>query len=302
MPAFIEFLQCCAASRSPRWYPQISFRRGEPPTGEVAGGFETVSIAHDANGHPPDWDKVRRWIEERQGHGNFYWPNPARTVAEANRAPAVGQEATTKADKASILLPKDPDVKVPESVRRLSSEEPTGLADEAFIAAVAAKASNVVPQDAGPVSNVVGKSAPVERQKEGKANAAKGEKFKPSGKCEPTLLLEKRKPLKGGTYSHDEALKLLNSHYLIGKTEQEIAIFRIKDDGSLAFTPPEQFKLDVANIFVRLSSGSDKPVEKFWRESSRRHERKIVFKPGGTTQADEFNLWSGFGDVPRRTR
>lgn len=111
VPAFIEFLQCCAASRSPRWYPQISFRRGEPPTGEIAGAFETVSIAHDANGHPPDWDKVRRWIEERQGHGNFYWPNPA-----------VGQEATTKADKTSILLPVDPDVKVPESVRRLANQ------------------------------------------------------------------------------------------------------------------------------------------------------------------------------------
>ncbi len=132
-----------------------------------------------------------------------------------------------------------------------------------------------------PASNVVGKSAPVEQQ--------------------PTLpLVEKRKPLKGGTYSPDETLKLLNSHYLIGKTEQEIAIFRIKDDGSLAFTPPEQFRLDTANIFVRLSSGSDKPAEKFWRESSRRLERKIVFKPGGTTEPDEFNLWRGFGVKPRR--
>ena len=49
----------------------------------------------------------------------------------------------------------------------------------------------------------------------------------------------------------DEALELLNSHYLIGKSDQEVAIFRIRDDGVLAFTPPEQFKLDVANIFVR---------------------------------------------------
>jgi len=55
---------------------------------------------------------------------------------------------------------------------------------------------------------------------------------------------------------------------LIGKSEQEVAIFRIKDDGSLAFAQQEQFKLDVANIFVQPSGGSAKPipVEKFWRE------------------------------------
>ena len=110
---------------------------------------------------------------------------------------------------------------------------------------------------------------------------------------------EKRKPLKGGTYSRDEALELINSHYLIGKSDQEIGIFRIKNDGTLAFTPAEQFKLDVANIFVRPSKkGPAKPVEKFWKEDSRRHQRKIVFKPGGTVGPDEFNLWRGFGVEP----
>ena len=69
---------------------------------------------------------------------------------------------------------------------------------------------------------------------------------------------QQRKPLHGGDYSQDEVLELLNSHYMIGKSEQEVAIFRIKDDGSLAFTPPEQFKLDVANIFVK-PSGRGKP-------------------------------------------
>jgi hypothetical protein len=114
----------------------------------------------------------------------------------------------------------------------------------------------------------------------------------------------KRKPLKGGTYSRDEALVLMNSHYLIGKSDQEVSIFRIKDDGLLAFTPAEQFKLDVANIFVRLSAGSAKPipVEKFWKESPRRHQRKIVFKPGSTTEPDEFNLWRGFGVEPQEGR
>jgi hypothetical protein len=116
----------------------------------------------------------------------------------------------------------------------------------------------------------------------------------------PLLPPEKRKPLKGGKYSRDEALELLNSHYLIGKSDQEVGIFRIKTDGLLAFTPQEQFKLDVANIFVSSSTGSGKPVEKFWKESPRRHQRKIVFKPGSKTEPDEFNLWRGFGVEPRK--
>ena len=206
-----------------------------------------------------------------------------KRTAEALLAghPCNQQRITKENDKdqaSAASLPSSPPTKANGAapVNSFPADEPTGLA-EAF---APPKASKVVPQVAVPASNVVGKSAPVEQQ--------------------PTLPLEKRKPLKGGTYSPDEALKLLNSHYLIGKTEQEIAIFRIKDDGSLAFTPPEQFRLDTANIFVRLSSGSDKPAEKFWRESSRRLERKIVFKPGGTTEPDEFNLWRGFGVKPRR--
>jgi hypothetical protein len=118
----------------------------------------------------------------------------------------------------------------------------------------------------------------------------------------PPLPSAKRKRLHGGIFSPAEALKLLNSHYLIGKSEHEVAIFRINHDGSLAFAPPEQFKLDVANIFVQPSGGSGKPIpaEKFWKEHPWRHQRTIVFKPGGTTEPTEFNLWRGFGVEPRR--
>jgi hypothetical protein len=112
--------------------------------------------------------------------------------------------------------------------------------------------------------------------------------------------LKKRDQLRGGIYQPLEALKLLNSHYLIGKSEQESGIFRIRDDGSLAFTPPEQFKLEVGNIFVQPSDGSNRPIraEKFWKEHQWRHERTIVFKPGGTADPKEFNLWRGFGVEP----
>ena len=118
----------------------------------------------------------------------------------------------------------------------------------------------------------------------------------------PPLGSEKRDELRGGILSPGAALKLLNSHYLIGKSEHESGIFRIRDDGSLAFTAPEQFKLEVGNIFVQPADGSNKPIraEKFWKEHQWRHERTIVFKPKGTTDPRELNLWRGFGVEPRK--
>lgn len=115
-------------------------------------------------------------------------------------------------------------------------------------------------------------------------------------------FLGDRERLRGGVFSPNEALRLLNSHYLIGKSEQESGIFRIKGDGSLAFTTQEQFRLEVSNIFVQPSDGSNKPIkgEKFWREHQWRHERTFVFKPRGTVDPSEFNLWRGFGVVSRK--
>ncbi len=118
----------------------------------------------------------------------------------------------------------------------------------------------------------------------------------------PPLPSEKRDRLHGGVFGAGEALNLLNSHYLIGKSEQESGIFRIRNDGSLAFTAPEQFKLEVGNIFVQPSDGSNKPIraEKFWKEHQWRHEKIIVFKPKGTADPYELNLWRGFGVEPRK--
>ena len=118
----------------------------------------------------------------------------------------------------------------------------------------------------------------------------------------PLLPPHTRKPLVGGNYTATEALELLNSHYFVGKSDQQTGIFRIKEDGYPVFVPPDQFKLDVANIFVRPGNGSCKPIsgEKFWRESPHRHQRTIVFKPGGEVEGDEFNLWRGFTVEPRR--
>jgi hypothetical protein len=108
-------------------------------------------------------------------------------------------------------------------------------------------------------------------------------------------------PLTGGVHEPSEAIERMNSCYFIGKSKEETAVFRINRDGSATVIPSEEFKLEVQNIFVK-GPGNTKPVpiEKFWKESSARNERRLVFKPGGTTEPHEYNLWRGFGIEPRK--
>jgi hypothetical protein len=118
-----------------------------------------------------------------------------------------------------------------------------------------------------------------------------------------TLPRLRRSPLSGGTYSEGDALRVLNSHFLIGKNNQQTGIFRINDDETLTFLPPEQFKLEVQNIFVARNIGGAikrMPAEKFWKESPDRHQRQLVFKPSGTVYPFEFNLWRGYGVEPQK--
>jgi hypothetical protein len=121
-----------------------------------------------------------------------------------------------------------------------------------------------------------------------------------------SLLLPRvwRSPLTGGQYSPEDALKVLNEHFFIGKSPQETAIFRINLDGTVAFLPPEQFKLEVQNVFVgvRTPTGATKwvPADKFWKEHPKRNQKRLVFKPGGTTDISEYNLWRGYGVEPHK--
>ena len=57
-----------------------------------------------------------------------------------------------------------------------------------------------------------------------------------------------------------DALAVLNSHFVIGKSNQETAIFRINDDGTITFLPPEQFKLEVQNILVNVGTNQSTQV------------------------------------------
>jgi hypothetical protein len=109
-----------------------------------------------------------------------------------------------------------------------------------------------------------------------------------------------RPPLVGGIYDPQDALRVLNSYFFVGKTEEEVAVFRVNADDTASFLKPEQFKLEIQNIFVRTSSGKLVSGEKFWKEHPKRKEKSIVFKPDGPTEPYEYNLWRGFGIVPEQ--
>ncbi len=130
-------------------------------------------------------------------------------------------------------------------------------------------------------------------------NARAAAEKTPTTDCTPLFSPEARPPLRGGTYEKNDALRLLNSHYFVGQTQYETAVYRRNEDGTAMYVAPEQFKLEVQNIFVR-GAQKNVAVEKFWKESKDRHQKLIVFKPGGEAEPEEFNLWHGLGVEPRK--
>jgi len=130
-------------------------------------------------------------------------------------------------------------------------------------------------------------------------NGANFDRWKREVSKVPWLPPRERKPLRGGRYTREEALELINSHYFIGKTDKQIGIFRIKDDGSIVFTTPDQLKLDLDNIFIGKGDDPRTKGDKFWRENPNRRQCKIVFKLSNT-EPDEYNLWRGFPIEPRK--
>ena len=154
-----------------------------------------------------------------------------------------------------------------------------------------------------PCNRHVTDNADPQRAVERAINRSHDRKPVAEGPCEPTVAVatpERRKRLLGGIYDSTTALDLLNSHYMIGRSKQETAIFRITDDNRLLLVPQKQFELEVGNIFIQSSEGKHIPADKFWIENPRRHQRGLVFKPDGNTQPNEYNLWRGFAVEPRK--
>ena len=115
------------------------------------------------------------------------------------------------------------------------------------------------------------------------------------------------RPLSGGTYEANEALRLLNSHFFVADVKGAAQIACVGDDGAFTYMPTRDFSLKIRNIFVRVSDnqGKTKKVsgEKFWLEHRDRQVRKIIFDPkapAGAAVAGQFNLWRGFAIEPKK--
>jgi hypothetical protein len=134
------------------------------------------------------------------------------------------------------------------------------------------------------------------------ASEAKTGQSTASGARQPSMGIPAavpRSPLKGGAYTKQDAMLLMNQHYCVGWNDNETAVFRKNDDGTLSFVADKQFKLEVQNISVKVD-GKDVPVETYWKKSPDRDEKTLVFKPGGTAEPHEYNLWRGFGIEARK--
>jgi hypothetical protein len=120
------------------------------------------------------------------------------------------------------------------------------------------------------------------------------------------VAVQKREPLVGGEYGALEFIDRANQHYVVGTSLDEVGVFRIRPDGALAHVPGEQFKIALANVFVEVPDGKNGtkrlPAEKYWLQSSKRHERTLVFKPAGDVEPGEYNEWRGFAVDPSRGR
>jgi hypothetical protein len=108
----------------------------------------------------------------------------------------------------------------------------------------------------------------------------------------------RRMPLKGGFYGPTEALALFNSHFFVALVNGACPIAQILDDGTITYLAPKDFNLLVQNIVLRKDDGKVVSGARFWLGHPDRHQRKIVFRPGGTIAPSEYNLWRGFAVNP----
>jgi hypothetical protein len=112
----------------------------------------------------------------------------------------------------------------------------------------------------------------------------------------------RRAPLQGGWLDEDEALTLLNSHFLVAEEDCAEMLFRIRDDGSLRCISEDEFRLSTRDIHVNVGDDPKKPhwlmAPGWWLKNEHRHRKHLVFKTSGSLAKGEYNLWNGWGVIP----
>jgi hypothetical protein len=112
---------------------------------------------------------------------------------------------------------------------------------------------------------------------------------------------QSRPKLQGAWLSEVEALRLLNSHFLVGEEDCATTLFRIRADGSLRCISEDEFKLAVRDIHVSKDPDEEEPKWRmsaaWWLKHQHRHRKTLVFKTTPLAK-DEYNLWNSWGVKP----
>jgi len=103
----------------------------------------------------------------------------------------------------------------------------------------------------------------------------------------------------GGFYGELVAMEMMNEIYTVVKNDGETTIYEKNSNGKISSTTQQDMELSLGNVFVEIDTKdkrNTKKITKFWLENPDRPPVKnVVFKPSGTDDPGEFNLWLGFG-------
>jgi hypothetical protein len=106
-----------------------------------------------------------------------------------------------------------------------------------------------------------------------------------------------RPPITGGLLAAANALELMNAWFFVSEINGEVSISRIEDDGTLTHFGLDDLQLLLSNTYVELGN-RQMPITKFWLAHHRRRQCKIIFKPRGNVEVDEYNQFQGFAITP----
>jgi hypothetical protein len=101
----------------------------------------------------------------------------------------------------------------------------------------------------------------------------------------------------GGLLAAADAIDLMNAWFFVSEINGEVSISRIEDDGTLTHFGLDDLQLLLSNTFVEVGN-RHVPISKFWLIHHRRRQSKIVFKPRGNVEVDEYNPFLGFAVAP----
>ena len=113
-----------------------------------------------------------------------------------------------------------------------------------------------------------------------------------------TLPLLRRSPLCGGKYTEGMrsqfSTRTFSSARAIKRRPFSASMTMPRSRSSHPSSSSWKYKTS-SSMLALIKAPKLVPGDKFWKENPKRHQRKLVFKPGGATDLTEYNIWRGFG-------